>query len=76
APVVGRVSMDSIVADVTDLGENGPLPGEYAEVIGPNVSVDDHGDAGGTVGYEVLTALRGRYRRQYVNAPATASAVS
>ena len=41
---------------------------------GKTISVDDHADVGGTIGYEVLTSLKGRYTRQYVEtaAPTTA----
>lgn len=76
APVVGRVSMDTFAADITELGDEAPSPGEFVEVIGSNVTVDDHADAGNTIGYEVLTALDGRFRRQYVNAPVPASAAT
>ena len=69
-PVVGRVSMDMIGVDVTDLPEP-PLPGEMVEIIGPKISVDDHAEVAGTIGYEVLTSLKGRYSRQYVESAAS-----
>lgn len=37
-----------------------------AEILGPNISVDDQGDWGGTIGYEFLTSLKGRYTRNYI----------
>jgi len=64
-PVVGRVSMDMIGVDVTELREL-PQPGAMAEIIGKTITVDDHADVAGTLGYEVLTSLKGRYSRQYV----------
>jgi alanine racemase len=64
-PVIGRVSMDMTCIDLTDLPQL-PDPGEMAEVIGPQVTVDDHADVAGTIGYEVLTSLKGRYTRNYV----------
>jgi alanine racemase len=72
-PVIGRVSMDMIGVDITDLPEP-PKPGEMAEILGKTISVDDHADVGGTIGYEVLTSLKGRYTRHYVEtaAPTTA----
>lgn len=63
APVVGRVSMDMITVDLTDLPE--PAPGAFAELLGPHQSVDRLAAASGTTGYEVLTALGPRYLRQY-----------
>jgi alanine racemase len=69
-PVVGRVSMDMISVDITDLGNNTPMPGEMAEILGPNIGVDDQADASGTIGYEILTSLRlGRFQRRYVDGP-------
>ena len=65
-PVLGKISMDLTVVDVTELGSDLPMPGEGAEVLGAHLSVDDQADAGGTIGYEVLTSLKGRYNRIYV----------
>jgi alanine racemase len=64
-PVVGRVSMDMIGVDVTDLPRI-PAPGDMAEIIGKQVTVDDHADVANTIGYEVLTSMKGRYSRNYV----------
>jgi alanine racemase len=69
APVLGRVSMDMIQVDITDLREM-PKPGDMVEVLGPNISVDDQADVGNTIGYEILTSLKGRYSRSYVESPA------
>jgi len=65
-PVIGRVSMDQVTIDITELGPDIPNPGEGAEVLGNLVSVDDQADAGGTIGYEILTSLKGRYSRNYI----------
>ena len=66
-PVIGKVSMDQITVDITELGpDNIPSPGEGAEVLGNMLGVDDLADAGGTIGYEILTSLKGRYSRNYV----------
>ena len=69
-PVIGRVSMDMCELDITDLGNDIPLPGEMVEVLGEHVSVDDQADAGNTIGYEMLTSLKGRYSRTYVDSGA------
>ena len=66
-PVIGRVSMDLSIVDVTELGSDLPMPGEGAEILGSTLSVDDQAEAGGTIGYEILTSLReGRFNRSYV----------
>ena len=67
-PLIGRVSMDMFAIDITDLGNDIPIPGEMVEVLGPNVSVDDQAAPAGTIGYEILTSLKGRYPRTYVSA--------
>lgn len=66
-PIVGRISMDMTAIDITDLGDNPPLPGEMVEVLGDNVTIDDQADPAGTIGYELLTSLKGRYSRTYVD---------
>ena len=60
-PVVGRVSMDLITADVTDLGGD---PTKL-QLMGRHQSVDTVADAAGTIGYEILTQLGLRYERAY-----------
>ena len=62
-PLVGRVSMDLSTFNVT--GQPDIEPGSWLELLGPHRSVDDAGRAGGTFGYEVLTALGRRYHRVY-----------
>lgn len=59
--VVGRISMDMIAVDITDLGEE-PT---NLQVLGPHQSVDTLADAAGTIGYEILTSLGARYGRRY-----------
>jgi alanine racemase len=65
-PVIGRVSMDTIIVDITELMPDLPSPGDMAEILGPTLSVDDQADGAKTIGYEVLTSLRmGRFERHY-----------
>ncbi|AHB48866.1 alanine racemase [Hyphomicrobium nitrativorans NL23] len=65
APIVGRVSMDLITADVTDIAA-AIAPGDLATLVGPGLTVEAMGQAGGTIGYEVLTRLGTRFARHYV----------
>lgn len=65
APVVGRVSMDLITVDVTDVdGEIGR--GDLATLVGPGLTIESMGKAAGTIGYEVLTRLGPRFVRRYI----------
>jgi alanine racemase len=66
--VVGRVSMDLITIDVTDLAPEAAHPGAWVELIGPHLPVDDVAERAGTIGYEILTSLGRRYARRYVRA--------
>jgi alanine racemase len=67
-PLVGRMSMDLIIADVTDLAENAARPGEHARLFGGAVSLDEFAERSGTIGYTVLTGLSRRYARRVVGA--------
>jgi len=65
-PIVGRVSMDLIAIDVTDVPEAEVKRGDLATLIGDGISVDDFAARAGTIGYEVLTNLGRRFARVYV----------
>ena len=64
-PFVGRVSMDSIVVDVTDCPEP-PGRDDFVEIIGCQQTLDDVGASAGTIGYEILTRLGSRFSRCYI----------
>jgi alanine racemase len=68
-PIVGRVSMDLCIVDVTELAEGQVQPGDRAEIIGPLADLDQFAAKSGTIGYQVLTGLGPRYRREYVSKP-------
>lgn len=68
-PVVGRVSMDLITVDVTDVPPSEALPGGFVEVLGPAVTPDAAADAARTISYELLTGLGRRYVRHYLDSP-------
>lgn len=65
APVAGRISMDMLTIDVTHVPEDIIRRGDLAELIGPNINLDDVGLRAGTIGYEILTSLGHRYMRLY-----------
>ncbi|MCX7303429.1 MAG: alanine racemase [Hyphomicrobiales bacterium] len=65
-PFVGRVSMDSIILDITALAAGRLRPGDLVEVIGDNQTVDEIAGLSGTIGYEILTSLGHRFHRRYV----------
>ena len=63
-PILGLVSMDLIVLDVTEAPE--ARRGTRAVLIGDALDLDAVGRAAGTIGYEILTRLGSRYVRIYV----------
>jgi alanine racemase len=67
-PFIGRVSMDSIILDVSALPPGTLAPGALVELIGPHQSVDEVAAVAGTIGYEILTSLGRRFHRVYVDA--------
>ena len=64
-PLAGRVSMDLLAIDVTELPDNAVRRGDLATLIGGEMTVDALAAAAGTIGYEVLTGLGRRYHRVY-----------
>lgn len=65
-PILGRVSMDLTLFDITDLGVDAISIGDMIELFGKNVSVDEVASACSTISYELLTSLGQRYYREYV----------
>jgi alanine racemase len=64
-PVAGRISMDLLAVDVTDLPNNAVRRGHLVTLIGEGIGVDELAHHFGTTGYEVLTSLGRRYAREY-----------
>ena len=64
-PLIGRVSMDLITFDVSDVPQDQAHPGQWIEMIGTHHTVDDMARDADTIGYEILTSLGRRYHRVY-----------
>jgi alanine racemase len=64
-PMVGRISMDLMAFDVTGLPEDPVRRRSDATLIGDGITVDDVASWSRTIGYEVLTGLGRRYRREW-----------
>ncbi len=65
APLVGRISMDMAVVDVTEIP--GVAPGDEAVILGTQgnetITAIDHAEATGTIPWEVFTRIGARVRR-------------
>jgi alanine racemase len=72
-PVIGRISMDLVTIDVTDVPEHECQVGTTVEVLGPHMTPDDLAENARTNAYEVMTALGRRYARVYVEGGGTAT---
>jgi alanine racemase len=67
APLVGRVSMDLAIVDITDLPEDAVRVGDPVELFGGSIDLDDFASRSGTIGYHLLTSLGPRYQREYAD---------
>lgn len=65
-PVIGRVSMDMVIMDISEIPESLQKVGTKIELLGKTCNVDDVARQAGTIGYEILTSLGARYERIYV----------
>jgi len=65
APIVGRISMDQTVLDVTEIAD--VAPGDEVILIGnqgeQSISAFDHARAAGTIPWEILTRIAARVPR-------------
>jgi len=62
-PIIGRVSMDVLAVDVTDMDV---AAGDSVEIFGANRLIDNAATAAGTISYELLTSITPRVPRLYV----------
>jgi alanine racemase len=73
-PIAGRISMDLMAIDITDLEKNEVRRGHLVTLIGDGITVDELAHHFGTIGYEVLTSLGSRYARVYKGGTADSAA--
>jgi alanine racemase len=73
-PIAGRISMDLMAIDVTDLPPKSVRRGQLVTLIGDGITVDELAAHFGTIGYEVLTSLGRRYNRIYKGGGADSTA--
>ena len=63
-PICGRISMDLITVDITEMDREARP--EAMSLLNTHQGVDALADSAGTIGYEILTSLGGRYSRSYI----------
>lgn len=64
-PIAGRISMDSMSLDVTDLPAGALKEGDFIELIGREQTLEAVAAQADTVAYEILTSLGRRFARAY-----------
>ncbi len=67
APVIGRISMDSMALDVTDIPENSIRSANTASLLGQHYDTSLMATDAGTISYEILTGLGHRPARRYIS---------
>ncbi len=60
-PLLGRVSMDLVILDVTGCAD--AQPGAMVEFLGPNAPLEEIAALSGTLPYEILTTFAGTVRK-------------
>jgi alanine racemase len=70
APIVGRVSMDLVTLDATDVPRAALSTDVEAEFFGDTIALEDVARAADTAAYEILTAIAPRVPRHYVGGSA------
>jgi alanine racemase len=68
-PVVGRVSMDLTTLDVASLPVGALGVGDYVDLLGGGVPLEDAAERAGTISYEILARLSTRLARVYRPVP-------
>lgn len=65
APIIGRISMDLLTVNVTDVPESLLFPGQWVELIGNEVNIEKWATHANSISYEILLGLGKRLTRVY-----------
>jgi alanine racemase len=66
-PFAGRMSMDLLALDASDVPDGALVRGAEVEFMGDIVTLEEVAEAAGTITHEVLTSISPRARRMYVD---------
>jgi alanine racemase len=64
--MIGRISMDLMIIDITKV-KNKIKIGDYLEVFGKNITLDDFARISDTSPYDIITSISDRCEKVYVN---------
>lgn len=65
-PFAGRISMDLVALDVTDIAQAQLAPGDDVEFLGETITLEEAATSAGTIAHEVLTSIAPRAARIYL----------
>ncbi len=68
-PIIGRVSMDLITIDISSLPNEAVKRGDFVEIFGNHITVDEIANHADTISYELLTQLSQRFPRHVIPTP-------
>jgi alanine racemase len=64
-PIIGRVSMDLIILDVTKF-KNKVKVGDMIDIYNSDYTIDDFAKQTGTIPYRIITCMSQRYDKKYI----------
>lgn len=65
-PIIGSISMDYTIVDISTLQDNKVKTGDWMELIGNNISLEEVSSKAGTIPYEILNSVGNRVKKTYI----------
>ena len=66
-PIIGSISMDYTIVDISTLKDNDVKIGDWMELIGNNISLENLSFRAGTISYEILNSVGNRVKKSYID---------
>ncbi len=66
-PIIGLISMDYMIVDISELDENEIKVGDYVELIGNNILLSFIAKKSKTIPYEILNNIGNRAKKIYID---------
>jgi len=66
-PIIGSISMDYIIVDVSKIKYGNIKVGDWVELIGKNISLDYISRKANTIPYEILNNIGNRVKKSYID---------
>mgnify|MGYP001163813447 CR=1 FL=1 len=66
-PIIGSISMDYMIIDISSLNKDELKIGDFVELIGNNISINDLAKAAETIPYEILNNIGIRVKKIYID---------